>query len=360
MRTAKEVIAKLPGPGVSVLDRPEYAPKDPPGSRVGLAVASMRDHMTDEGWQIFESLEVAGYDLAGYELDTHGGHEGPHTRHSLTNVREIVKWTSPGTLVLQDKREWDVKRRDFREPKARFIDVGYLKERSDIFKLTIVKDAQHNPEYHKESADEIGCHAWIIYYHPAIVQHLAPYLRPEHCIRTYHTIDKTRVPTYSSSDRMGCLISGAISTAYPLRKRLTDNYRSLPYVTVRKHPGYHRRGTDTYNFLQELTRYKVAICTSSVYGYALRKIIEATACGCIVITDLPIDDILPWIDGNLVRVGSNILETAVATLLRKLYSNYDPEKQAYFADLAKSFYDFRSQGVMLAHNIEQMRARYTK
>jgi hypothetical protein len=113
--------------------------------------------------------------------------------------------------------------------------------------------------------------------------------------------------------------------------------------------------------MEELSRYKVAICTSSIYGYALRKIIEATACGCRVITDLPSDEVLPLIDDNLVRLECNHPTEAVkevTRLLPELYDSYNPDTQLELATRAKVWYDYHPTGVRLALQIEAMRREY--
>ena len=102
----------------------------------------------------------------------------------------------------------------------------------------------------------------------------------------------------------------------------------------------------------------MAICTASIYGYALRKIIEATACGCVVVTDLPSDEVLPLIDGNLVRVRPDIPPRGMARLLLELYDGYNAERQAEFSRLARVYYDWRTSGLRLAHDIEQMRFKH--
>ncbi len=317
-------------------------------TKVALAVKSMEHHTTNEGWEVMRGLQSAGYTLCGFGIGD-----------GLTDVEQILERYNPTTLLLQDKREWEGRTGgpgfDRREA---FSNVHLLKRRDDIFKLTVLKDAHSRPEYHRQSADEIGCHAWVVYYHPRIVYRLAPYVRPQHLIRTYHSVNPADVPEFTSEGRQGCLLSGAVSGAYPLRTRLFRDHGQLPDVTALPHPGYHRRGSDTPGFLRQLSTHKVAICTSSVYGYALRKIVEATACGCKVVTDLPTDDVLPEIDGNLVRIPSEATTPYVATLLQELYARYDPEEQRRYADAARAWYDYRAVGRRLADDIETMRAGY--
>lgn len=341
-RTINDTLQTLPKPDMQPLPAPSFSHNNEYCSSLVLGVSSMKDHMTDEGWQITHGLSQSGY--------LHVGHGLPH---NFTNVMHILRNYRPATVVLQDKREWEYTPRSFRDPMAQFINVSLLSRQPHTFRLTILKDAQQRPQWHAEAAMEMGCHAWIIYYHPRIVSHLAPYTRPEHLIRTYHTLDPAVVPRYSPENRNGCLFSGAISGAYPLRQRISRT-RNLP-IAAMPHPGYHRKGCHTPSFLQTLRQYKVAICTSSMYGYALRKIIEATACGCRVITDLPIDEVLPAIDSNLLRIHPDIDMNDLTELIRWAEATYDPEVQTIHARQATLFYDYRYITRLLACDIAILR-----
>jgi hypothetical protein len=319
---------------------------------VGLAVESMRRHTTDEGWQLFAGLEASGYTLAGRRLPP----------VDEVDVPRILEMTKPGIVVMQDKREWDLQARDFRDRQAQFIRPEALAGRPNIFKVTVLKDAHQRPEYHRQSAQEIDCHAWIIYYHPTIVKRLAPYVRAKHLIRTWHTVNADLCPKVISHlrhpPRGGVLISGALSRVYPLRSRLIQDRAQMPEMSVLRHPGYHMRGCETPDYLQRLATFKVSICTASIYGYALRKMIEATACGCIVVTDLPTDEVLPEIDENLVRIEPSTPTPEIAELLKRLLRDWNPERQRELAEKAKTFYDYRKMGMRLAADIEAMRAAH--
>lgn len=349
-RKIDDVLGSLPILPIPTLPAPKYIGAEvDQRDKVGFCVPSMAQHMTDEGWQLFQGLGHTGYVLAGNKAPV-----------DCTDIHKVVGKFHPSTVLLQDKREWDGQTAGpgFDE-EDRLHNAWTLQRRDDIFKLTVLKDAQNNPPYHAESAAEIGAHAWVVYYHPRIVARVAPYVRQGHLVRTYHTIDRTLVPPYTAA-REGALLSGAVSRAYPLRQRLFYRYTQLPGVSVKRHPGYGRNGCRTPGFMQELTQYKVAICTSSLYGYALRKIMEATACGCMVITDLPSDEVLPEIDGNLIRIGPDIPIRALARIIQDAYEAYDPARQEHFAKLAQDRYDFRAEGVRLAHAIEDLRRSYVR
>lgn len=361
------MIASLPSVPCERLPAPEYHdpasvkfgdhvywPHKDTRPRVGLAVKSMERHMTDEGWQLFQGLESAGY----LTINGRTGF-GPCIG---SNVDDVLRYWNPSTVVIQDKREWIGKTaggpaRGWDE-RERFRNVGALAERPDVFKVTVLKDAQSDRALHVEAAREAGIHAWICYYHPRIVAHLCPWVRSEHLVRTWHSVDAGLVPPFSAAERSGCLLSGALGLAYPLRTRLAHavRKRKLQGVDWLPHPGYHRRGCATPDYLRTLSHYKVAICTSSVYGYALRKIVEATACGCIVITDLPIDEDMPGgVNQNLIRVHQDEDLGRFEVLVRRLCEDYDPEYQADLAERAKRWYDYRAVGRRLAEDIEALR-----
>lgn len=344
--TIDKFLTRLTSPVMPVLPAPAYTGDLTVG--VCLAVESMRRHMTDEGWQLQAGIESAGYMLFGHNLP-----------HAQTDVPQILALTNPGIVLVQDKREWDPSKPACWDKEAEFKQIGALAERPDIFKVTVLKDSHQQPGYHSHSAVEMGAHAWVVYYAPRIVKYLSPYVRTEHLIRTYHSVDSTIVPRYQSHRRFGALLSGAASAPYPLRKRLIKGFRMLPQTTHLAHPGYHAQGCATPDFLRRLSKYKVAICTASMYGYALRKIIEATACGCMVLTDLPVDEVLPEIDDNLIRVSPNASVTEVAAKLRKAYQQYNPAVQEEFAQRAQQYYDFKAAGQRLAADIENLRRRYT-
>lgn len=359
--TTDDVVNRLPLPRPGPLPAPKYRCSSK-GVKVGLCVPSMRRHMTDEGIQIYDGLREGGnYLLYGHAEDE------PHIINE-TDVLTVLMRSDPGIVVIQDKREYDggttIDEKNEPsgqfDPRDRFTNVSALKSCDDVFKVTILKDAHQRPEYHRDAAREIDAHAWIVYYHPKIVAALAPYVRPEHLIRTYHTIDPANVPEFNAGDRLPCILSGATSMHYPIRRRLTAAklMGELPGIECLSHPGYHCNGAETPDFLKVLSQFKVAICTASVYGYALRKIVEATAAGCIVVTDLPEDDVLPEIDGNLVRVHPRDTVRRIEKLVAELAEGYDPAKQREWAAKALRFYDYREMGKRLSEDIDNMRGSY--
>lgn len=339
-RTIIDTIARLPRPMSQLLPVPLYSGHGGPCS--ALAVEAMKRHMTDEGWQIMQGLEENGYTLYGPDLP-----------NGESDVEKILK-SDHGTLIVQDKREWE------RDPRSNFQNIQALKDWPGIFKLTILKDSHQKPGYHRQSAEEIGCHAWIVYYHPRIVHHLAPYTRVQHMVRTYHSIDPDVVPPFQDRPN-SCLLSGVMGgRVYPLRTRLAALHSGLPHCKWMQHPGYHTngQGSVTPDYLKELARHRVAFCTSSIYGYALRKIVEASACGCVVISDLPKDEVMPEIDSNIARVGPNWKTQRIARIVQEIYDTWNPQRQYEVAERAKKFYDYRATCKRLVDDIETLRRRY--
>jgi hypothetical protein len=349
LQTTADVISRLTEcQQFHPLKAPTYDALSKVGPRLVLGVEEMKRHMTDEGWQIQRALEMQGWRLCGYNLP-----------EPCTEVTSLVNRYEPSVVFVQDKREWDYQdqRRAFGDRRAHFFNTSVLKSYTDIFKVTVLKDSHARPHYHAKAADEIGCHAWIVYYHPDIVHHTASYIRREHLIRTYHTVDPESIPPFDY-ERGGILMSGALSTAYPLRVRLYNERGQFPEMQYIKHPGYHANGSWTGLYLQSLNHAKVSICTSSRYGFALRKIIESVACGAIPVTDLPVDDVLPHIDGALVRVPPDITTAELRAVCLRLEQTYDLHERRSLADTAKMFYSPVYQGTLLDANIHRLMATY--
>jgi hypothetical protein len=349
VRAVADILRALEPPaGIARLAAPPYT-GDGTGARVMMAVKAMESHVTDEGAQLQYGLEHAGYLLAGHGYD-----------YGETDARQVIYDRRPAVVLVQDERESQglTAGRRAADPKVKFRHTDALCGRPDVFVGTVIKDAQNNPKFHRDSAQRMGAHFWVGYYHPDIVCRLAPFVRKEHYVRTWHTVDRDKVPPYSPLGRAGCLLSGAIGPAYPMRTEMARRNGWYPEMTVLRHPGYARGRCSTNQYLQALSRYKVAVCTSSVYGYALRKIIEAVACGCAVLTDLPSDEVMPEIDGALTRVPPQGPPRLVARTMQRMLDAYDPAERQRWAQKACVWYDYRAAGLRLAGAIEQARASH--
>jgi len=350
--TVASFAAALHGPQhVTPLRKPYYVPADTNQRKIFLAVEPFKRHMTDEGWQLQLGMEHAGFELWGPRFPG----------RDKDDVRAILRETSPQVCIVQDKREWDPKCHGCFDKSVGFQHAKVLQQTKHVFRLTVFKDAHQDPRYHCAAHTEFDVHAWLIYYHPTIVCRLAPWLRPEHLIRVYHTIDPAKIPEYFPHRPFDGILSGSCSDAYPLRQRLARAVRAgnLPCVFLHPHPGYHADGSHTDSYLRMLTQYKVSICTASKYGYSLRKLIESTACGCRVITNLPVDDVMPGIDENLVRVADDATPEEIGKLVAQLAADYDPERQRHFASLARDHYDYRTRFLATAQAIDDLRRNWS-
>lgn len=346
-RTVDEVISRLKmTPRCAELPAPACT-GDGVGPRIALGVSSMQHHTTDEGWVLIEGLRHAGWQVFGH------GYPPPH---NLTDVRAILDRVNPSVAFVNDVREWNGG--SFRDPLARFTNIESLAERPDIFKVGVSKDSHNSVEMCNGSFRAMGAHAFQHNYHPLIVKHVNPGLRAKHLIRSWHSIEPANVPPFDKHKRDGCIFSGAISPVYPLRERILANLEKLPKTVYHPHPGYRRDGCVTPLLLDAMSHHKVAIVTSSVFGYSLRKFVEATAAGCRIITDLPVDEVMPEIDGNLTRVGSDVSIGELRDILLEMYSTYDPKRQKEIAEWTKMWYDWRVVGLRLAAEIESMRRNY--
>lgn len=299
-----------------------------------LANVDYRRHMTNEGDQFQEGLASAGWTLAGAGFD------------GLRDVPAILDRYRPARVVVHDKRDWDpASRISFRK------DIGFehlaALQGFRGFTAVVVKDAATSVEYQQAFYREAGADAAIVYYHPESVRRHAAWLTQVPLVRTYHTVDATAlVPLDVRAARRGAVVSGAVSGSYPFRTRIVREARTLG-VDVLRHPGYGNRGAHTPEYLQTLGGYKVSIATASAFGFALRKIIESVAMGCIVITDLPAYDVLPEIDGALVRVSPSVSTPALRHLIADAVQAWHPGAAATWAARARAYYDYRAMGTRL-------------
>ena len=322
-------------------------------SKVFFGIGSFSQHMSSEGWQLQIGLQNAGYNLVGPKID------------GCRNVRHYLEQTpQTHTVILQDKREWDINHAACLDKNEMYSEYTYLADRDDLFTLTVYKDAQNQTPYHLQSAKEIGCNALIIYYHPMSVTAVAPWVQDYKLIRTYHTINVDELPGEiifnPKHKQKGCIVSGAISGHYPLRLVALNSIKAARHSKVSQllyvpHPGYHARGFATPKYLGGLNHFRVALCCASRYQYALRKIIEATAVGCKVITDLAEYDRLPEIDDNLIRVPSHISAADLDAVVADAIQTWDGDTQRKFSDAAIAYYDHKNITQNLSANIEAAR-----
>ena len=303
-----------------------------------LAIQSFEKHTSNEGWQFQLSMESAGYKLI--YANVHGN----DIQDILLMYGNDIK-----NIIIQDPREW-IGWSELNVPSERFTNYRLLANHN-ARKLCIIKDAQHFSVQNREFGEECGIDTWIHYYSKDIVTNLNPWLKSKKLIRTYHSVEASSIPLFKELGRLdrGLLSGAASSNYYPLRTRLFKS--RINNVDCLKHPGYTATGTYTNQFLRTLNSYKVAICTASKYGYLLRKIIEASCCGCRVITNFSLSEVPPVIERNLTRVDDNIGKEAIESLVNVLCSTYDNEEQKEIAKQAIEFYRYEHIGQFVSNQI---------
>jgi hypothetical protein len=300
-----------------------------------LGNVDYRKHMTTEGDQFQTGLQAAGYTVAGKGFD------------GLVDVPTILGRYQPDRIVVHDPRDWDpISPIAFRKDLG-FERIAALRDAA-AFKAVVVKDAASSLAYQSGFYRTIRADAAITYYHQTSIGRNAEWLKAVPQIRTYHSIDADQIAGIRfTGDRRAAVVSGALSTAYPLRQRTVRDAAVLG-VDVIPHPGYGNRGARTPDYCRTLAGYKVSIATASMYGFALRKIIEAVAVGCTVITDLPAYDVLPEIDGAVIRVPATIDPAELARVITTAVATWSLEERAYWMTRALAWYDARAIGRRLS------------
>lgn len=321
-----------------------------------FALESFRRHMDSGRWLFQLGLEAEGYQSSG------GGNPPPEI--DGIDVAALMAEHEPPVAIMWPRYEWD--HAQWRgppgtvKPEHTFRNLEPLIERDDVFRVAVFHDAGSVRRRQKLWHEEYRPHAWLCWYHETSVTTLAPHVPLDKIIRTWHVIDGDKLPEVEPRDRT-CVVSGAhVHDVYPLRTRCIEAARQGklgPGVDLLPHPGYHYKGTTCPDFIRTLSKYRVAVCTSSLYRFALKKHIEATAAGCIVVTDLPLYDCMPGIDGNFVRVPSGISIGELRDVIETTAAAWNLERQRAFARAAVQRYDYRAEGTRLAHELDAWRAR---
>lgn len=315
-----------------------------------FVLESFRRHMDSGRWLFQRGMEAAGYRSAG------GGLPAPGI--DSVDVRQVVQEHDPPIVIFWPRYEWSPAEWGGREvrPEHEFRNWQYLLSRPDILRVCVLHDAASARDRQHCWHRDFQPHVYLTWYHELSVRPWNPHVRPDQIVRTYHVIDPDGSPPVGPRDGV-CLVSGARNPeVYPLRTLAIDAARRGqlgPGVDVLDHPGYHQHGTESLAYLRTLTRYRVALCTGSVYGFALRKIIEATAAGCRVITNLPGYDELPDIDGNLLRISADTPTENLAALIQHQSAQWYYWRQLLFAETARQRYDYRNECARVASELDK-------
>jgi len=215
-----------------------------------LALHDFKKHMTDESWQIQIGLEAAGFRLFGKGF-----------ADNQTDARRILQDFQPKTAIIADPREWEPSRPGCFDKTAAFTGLATLRETSDVFRVTIVKDMWYDNKWSHNAHAQLEPHLYLHYYRWDMVQRFRPWIRPEQALRIWHPIDRSAVPEVDyAAKRDAPVLSGALSEAiYPLRTRLANAAGQDKFeATVLTHPGYNNAGSRSTAYFQTLARHKVA------------------------------------------------------------------------------------------------------
>lgn len=299
-------------------------------------------HMTDEGDQFQKGLQSAGWTLAGA-----GYGDGER------DVAKLLERHNPTHVIVHDKRDWSRDSRICFRDDIEYENLGVLRDASAWVGI-VVKDAATFRSYTEAFAEEVDADSLIVYYDKgAVDKHSGGWTRAYNKIRTYHSVDADLCGSIvEPAKRKYAMVSGAVGRHYWLRSKIflsAKNWGIDPY----KHPGYGNSGSATEKYLRLMARYKVHVATASNFGFALRKIIESVAMGCTPVTNLPPEDVLPHIDGALVRVPAGMGLHGVREVIYNAARNWDYDERMKWARLAWSWYDWRSMGCRLSANIAQ-------
>lgn len=296
--------------------------------------------MTSEGWELQEGLRLAGWTLAGVGYGDH-----------CNDVPTLLDRFKPTHVFVQDKRDWDPNNDGAYDKTLGFTNIEALANYSGHVSAP-VKDAGSVVDYQKQFIEQIRPDAVVVYYHPQSVLPLSRFLEGHTLVRTYHSIDREVVDAVNLKlNRRRAVVSGATNRrVYPLRSLAFMAHGQLDIDRI-FHPGYGNGGRRTPDYLRQLSEYKVHLATASKYGFALRKIIESVAVGCTPVTDLPAYDVLPEIDGALVRVDHNCGLTGLRAAIDRALDLWNFEERMEWARKAWAYYDWRIMGQRLSENL---------
>jgi hypothetical protein len=320
-----------------------------------FGLESFRRHMDNGRILCQRGMEHQGWVTVGADC--------PSPEVNNTDVRWAVERFNPKVVLFFPRYEWD-----FREwigpevkPEHCFHNWEFLLQRPGILRVTVWHDAGSARVQQQRWHEAFQPHVYLSWYHQQSVMPFAPYVERGNITRTYHVLDTDNLPPVE--DRSGvAVVSGAYThDVYPLRTKCFQwAAQGLlgPGVDAARHPGYAQAGTKSNEYAAMFGRYKVAICTASAYKFALRKIFEATAMGCKIITNLPSYDYLPGIDDNLIRIPDDISVSDMKAEIEKAAATWDLEQQQYVASVCRHRYDWRLEynrvSVILNHKREEV------
>lgn len=295
-------------------------------------------HTTDEGLQLQQGLEAAGWHLCGIGYDD-----------GCADVAELLRRHKPEAVFVQDVRDWlSTCGICFRKD----LDFTNLQALRDVRAFTVCKDAWGWADEHRWVSHMIRAKGIMHYYAADVVAKCAAdWIKPYPLMRIHHSIDADLCSELWTTDRKRGCVTGARSDVYPLRMRAIDAAAMLKLDT-RRHPGYGNKGADTPNYLRWVAGYRVHVATASKWEVAFRKIIESVALGCTPVTNLKASDVLPEIDGALIRVRTDCSVFELQHVIDRADAEWDAEERLDWARKAWAYYDWRIAGARNAMLME--------
>lgn len=310
--------------------------------RVIFGNIDYQTHMTNEGNEFQRGLEAAGWIITG---------KGFYPNHER-DVLAVLDKHNPDVVLVHDKRDFDPGHGGFMDgimPQ----NLHMLAEAKSLFRIAVVKDAGSSIEYHKAFCEQIQADAVVTYYHDQSVLKLSPWLANYELLRTYHTVDADEIAKLNlTGPRLRAIVTGAVSSVYPTRKRAIENRVHIG-LDVLSHPGYGNKRASTPGYLSVLSQYRVHVATASAYGFALRKIVESVAVGATPVTNLPVYDVLPFIDGALVRITADASRDEIKDAVARADADWNLSERLHYSRLACQHYNWRVMGEALSELIER-------
>jgi len=311
-------------------------------------------YASDTAWILHQGLATADFALYGMGF---GENE--------TDIQAVCERLKPDIVFVHSWDTWGPQAASGKRPKPEVAGgnvelTGYewLAEQDNILRVTQYADPrpERSAEHEQWQNEVFRPHVVLCRYDLDNVCELNPWLRRDALLRIWHSVTADYCPPIR--DRKGIAMFGGctLPAFYPVRHRLRAELDASPLAeertegcgpvyTVRPHHRWARgTGPDVPAYMRHLAEHRVAVVTGAKWHWALKKHWEATAAGCIVVTNLADADPLPWIDDNLVRVPDDIALADLTDLVQSLAAGWDIGRQRQFADLAVRHFDYRVEG----------------
>ena len=290
------------------------------------------------------NLLQKGFESRGYELFARGA-SGKYNNH---NVRSVCEKEKPDIVFFQAPNQWRPDLPQSINKHVGFINYKWLAQDKNIVKITQYCDPCSHQNVHQEwQLNELVPDMVLCRYDLDNVIGFNPWINKSTLFRAYHSVTREYCLPVVPRDKVAILAGALQRKIYPMRTRLYHEIvdRGDPWIfTIRRHHKYSRTsGSAVPGFMQALSEHRVSVVCTSDYRWALKKHFEATAAGCIVVTNLPESEKIPIIEENLVRVRSEIPVDELSYIVQSLARSWDLEKQRDLARRTIDRYDYRRE-----------------